>query len=174
MRSGRWVGGLALSCVLFLPLPAMAQHEKGDVSLAGAGSLTVQGGENSGVSGTVATTAGVFVAPNIEIGGTALVFLQTTEPKFLGALGGFARQYFGKDKTRPYVGVDGLLVFVPGAAGESSTTLGRGTANVGVRHYISRNSAVFAEGQYGVDFGGGLGTNFDKGLTVVFGFAVIL
>src|SRR6266511_3993101 len=69
MRSGRWVGGLALSCVLFLPLPAMAQHEKGDVSLAGAGSLTVQGGENSGVSGTVATTAGVFVAPNIEIEG---------------------------------------------------------------------------------------------------------
>ena len=171
VRIARWVP-FAVVSVFFLPLPALAQHEKGDTSLTGAGSLAVhgsQGGGESGVDGTLIAQLGYFAGTNTEVGALGSVFFTSSgDSSVIGLAGGYLRQYFKSDRTRPYAAVQALAIIGGGATGDGRAQLG-----LGVRHYMTRNSAVFVEGDWGFSFGGG-GTQFDKGLTIVFGFAVIL
>lgn len=170
-RSTRWVWFAVLS-VLLLPLPALAQHEKGDTSLTGAGSISVHGSQNggeSGADGVLIAQIGYFAGANTEIGGLGSIFFQSGgDPSAVGLVGGYFRQYWGSDRTRPYLAFQGLTIVGGGVGGN-----GRAVGGLGVRRYLTRNSAVFVEGDYGVSFGGGE-TQADKGLTVVFGFSVIL
>lgn len=178
MTTVRWFGRLLAIAVTFMPLPALAQHEKGDVSLSGFGSLSLQ----SDATGLVGAQLGLFVSRNMELGGSAQVFIATTTtPTFnsrgfqtgsttstdvSGTVGGYLRKYWGADRTRPYLGLNADIPITSGSSG----VFGRGS--LGVRFYKSRNASFYLEGQYGAAFVSGE-TTFDKGPTVVFGFAVV-
>ncbi len=103
----------ALVVFLLGVTPAFAQHEKGDVSLGGYGTVmlmkipdpTTGESSTSGI-GFVGAQLGKFIRSNTEVGALSQItfFTGSGESGTTGTLGGYGKYYFGTDKTRPYVG----------------------------------------------------------------------
>ena len=159
--------------------PAFAQHEQGDVSLGGYGMLMFQkAGDTTFKVGFVGAQFGKFITSEREVGAlTQLTFTSGAGTSSVsGRLGGYGKQYFGQDKTRPYLGAQVVLDMMGAGGQETTTGLGL-TATAGVRHYLSRNGALWGELDYGVRLGGAAegesSFNFDSFPQLVFGFSII-
>ncbi len=191
---------LRLAVLLALVLgvtPAFAQQEKGDRSLAGYGSFQfTKVADFSGASGGTNTTGlvgiqfGKFATKEIEIGVVSQLIISGGGGGgtfVTGLIGGYGKRYYGADRTRPYIGLQaGVdITQAPGfdPSGTSSTTSTfRANLTAGVRRYVTRNGALFAELNYGATFGSaqvnpdgssGSSTNFDSFPSIVFGFSIV-
>jgi hypothetical protein len=166
--------------------PAFAQHEKGDKNLSGYGFLSFQKGVDTGFESSGSSTTGLigaqigrFISAQTEVGGVSnLIVSSGGGAGTTGSFGAYGKHYYGSDKTRPYVGVQGLVDISRSSSdfsgrGESTTSSNfRANVTAGVRHYVNRNGAVFAEANYGAVFGSG-GHSFDDFPQLVFGFSVV-
>jgi hypothetical protein len=189
--------------------PAFAQQEKGDTSLAGYGSFqftkvpsfdtTGRGTSDSGgtnTTGLVGVQFGKFATKQLEVGVLSQLIISGgggSGTVVVGLIGGYTKYYFGKDRTRPYLGFQAGadITQAPGfdsttgnASDSSTTTNFRANLTAGVRNYITRNGALFIELNYGATFGGGSSdqfasdttsssTKWDSYPSVVFGFSIV-
>lgn len=152
--------------------PAFAQHEQGDKSLSGYGSIMFMKNSEDSLtgSGTVGARFGVFAGANLEIGALTSLSISGSGDgtDVAGTLGGFITQYFKSDRTRPYVGLQAQALLAPGL--DTTPFIMQGT--LGLRHYMNRNSAFFVEGAYGATRAEGE-TYWDDFPTINFGFTVV-
>jgi hypothetical protein len=158
--------GLAMAALLGLAAPVLGQQGTGDTELQLQGSLSVGGGSGSQDMGTVAVVLGRFFTDRQEIG-VDISASFSPNGKFGGSGGPSYRYNFLTGKVVPYVGASAGTTFgnFSGFGSSTSTLL---SAEGGARFFVDRKTAFTVEAKKIYFF---KTKEFDKGLTVQFGFS---
>lgn len=180
----------ALACEA---VPAFAQQEKGNKTLAGYGYVqfetfhsidqrTRADTSQTDPTGLIGVQFGGFATEHLELG--ALVQVTSTHPPDLsdnvmvGFVAFYTKYYFGKGRTKPYLGLqlgfDSRGGAGNGSAGFVSGADARANFTAGLRHYVTQHAAPFVELSYGktAEFLSS-STKADSYPSVVFGFAIV-
>jgi len=151
---------LVVAALLGLAVPVKGQQTTGDTELQLQGSLFL-GGSND--MGSVSAVIGRFFTDRQEVGITVGGTFNT-DGKFGGFGGPNYRYNFSTGKIVRYLGAAVGSTF--GNFGGSTTTIATGEG--GVRYFVDRKTAFTAEATKTYFF---KQKEFDKGLTITFGFS---
>jgi hypothetical protein len=152
----------AVAALLGLAGPVLGQQNTGDTELQLQGSLSVSGSGDQDTSGTVTVVLGHFFTDLQEVGaGVTGTFITG---KFVGSVAPFYRYNFSTGKIVPYLGVNAGTTFGKIAGGTSTLASVEG----GVRFFVDRKTAFTVETSKTYFF---KAKEFDKGLTIQFGFS---
>jgi hypothetical protein len=156
--------GLALAALFALAGPVLGQQGSGDTELQLQGSLSVGGSGDQKDSGSVAVQLGRFFTDYQEIGLTGFGSFQS-DGKFGGFGGPYYRYNFSAGNVVPYLGVSVGSTF-GSFSSDGTTTIASGEG--GARFFLDRKTAFTVAATKTYFF---KQKEFDKGLTIQFGFS---
>jgi hypothetical protein len=163
---------ILLSLAILLSVAALAQTEKGSV-LAGGG-LALKTGENSSQF-SFTPTVGIFAANNFVLGGTLKIDNSKRGEVKTSVVGGgpFARYYFGKTSTKPFVVTEFNFVSSTSKAPNTEDIKTNGTDflfGMGFAAFV--NETVAVEGISGYSYSKYKDADGSGGFTLRFGFGL--